>query len=90
MKLDNGALTFTQAERWFGRIDDIAADGRIDLADVAQVDSAGVALLLEIARRVQRRGARLELQNPPAQLRGLLGFFGVGGILGVTPESARA
>ncbi|MFA5939029.1 MAG: STAS domain-containing protein [Sinimarinibacterium sp.] len=90
MKLDKGALTFTQAEHGFARIDDIAADGRIDLSDVTQADSAGVALLLEIARRVQRRGARLELLNPPDQLRGLLRFFGVDGILGVDRAAARA
>lgn len=82
MKLDDGALTFTQAPRWFARIDEIAADGRIDLADVASVDSAGVALLLGAARRARRRGARLELVNTPEQLRTLLAFFGVDGLLG--------
>lgn len=90
MKLDNGALTFTQAERWFKRIDELAADGRIDLADVSQVDSAGIALLLEVARRSRQRGIRLELQNTPAQLRGLLEFFGVSRMLGLSSQPTTA
>ncbi|MEQ1440212.1 STAS domain-containing protein [Fontimonas sp. SYSU GA230001] len=90
MKLDNGALSFTQAADEFARIDTLATAGSLDLSAVAQVDSAGVALLLEIARRARQRGLAIELRNPPEQLRGLVTFFGVAGMLGIPTGDAAA
>lgn len=83
MKLAADALSFEQALASWARIDEIVAAGQIDLADVIQVDSAGVSLLLEIARRAQRSGRRVVFINAPPQLRGLLDFFDVGRLIGL-------
>ncbi|MDD3764823.1 MAG: STAS domain-containing protein [Nevskiales bacterium] len=77
MKLEADALTFRRAAEMLARADALSGDGRIDLSDIAQVDSAGVALLLELERRARRQGRRVELIEPPEQLRGLLTFFGL-------------
>lgn len=86
MKLDADALSFERAARGYARADELIADGHIDLSAVTQVDSAGIALLLEMARRARRRGAALEFVQAPPQLRGLLAFFGVGELLGIAAE----
>lgn len=83
MKLEADALTFERAARGYARADELIADGCIDLADVRQVDSAGIALLLEMKRRAQRAGRTIEFVDTPLQLRGLLAFFGVDGLLGI-------
>ncbi|MDP9142331.1 MAG: STAS domain-containing protein [Pseudomonadota bacterium] len=76
------ALSFEKAPQWYARLDEWTADGQIDLADVQQVDSAGAALLLELARRIRRKGGRLTISNPPQQLQDLLKFFGISQLLG--------
>ncbi len=76
------ALSFEKAAQWYARLDEWTADGQIDLADVQQVDSAGAALLLELARRIRRKGGRLAISNPPQQLQDLLKFFGISQLLG--------
>jgi phospholipid transport system transporter-binding protein len=90
VKLENDALTFAEVERWFARADTLAADGSVDLSGVRHVDSAGVALLLELARRARARGARLQLLAPPEQLRGLLVFFGLADIFDIHAQQRRA
>lgn len=77
------ALSFERVGRTFARADEIVSAGRVDLAQATQVDSAGVSLLLELARRAQRKGQKLEFVNTPPQLRGLLVFFGVDSLLGI-------
>lgn len=83
VQLAADALSFEKAAQWYDRLDELGADGRIDLALVQQVDSAGVALLLELARRARRQGATLQLSNPPQQLRDLLSFLGIDTLLGI-------
>ncbi len=83
MKLAADALSFEQALNSWAHIDDIVAAGEVDLSDVAQVDSAGVSLLLEMARRAQRSGRSVTFANPPPHLQGLLDFFGVGALIGL-------
>jgi anti-anti-sigma factor len=83
VKLAANALCFEQALTSWAQIDALVAAGEVDLADVTQVDSAGVSLLLETARRAKRSGRPLALVNAPPQLRGLVDFFGVGGLIGL-------
>ena len=83
MKLDADALSFEHAARGYARADELIADGHVDLSGVAQVDSAGIALLLEMKRRAQRAGRPIEFVDAPPQLRSLLGFFGIDGLLGI-------
>lgn len=83
MKLDADALSFERAAQGYARADELIADGRVDLSDVRQFDSAGIALLLELKRRARRAGRALEFVDAPPQLCGLLGFFGVDTLLGI-------
>jgi phospholipid transport system transporter-binding protein len=76
-----GALTFstvpallTQAERWI-------AAGTLDLSAVAHTDSAGVSMLLELSRRAQTKGIQLRITGANDQIRSLLKFFALDGIL---------
>ncbi|WP_043112630.1 STAS domain-containing protein [Solimonas flava] len=73
----SGALSFSTAEGWFARADELAAAGTIDLANVTQCDSAGAALLLELRRRALSKGQTLAFINATPQLRGLITFFGL-------------
>lgn len=55
--------------------------GRVDLSGVTQVDSAGIALLLELQRKATARGATLSLLHAPAQLRRMSAFFDIDSLL---------
>lgn len=47
----------------------------VDAAEVSYCDGAGIALLVELRRRVQRRGGELELREFPDRYRQLLDVF---------------
>ena len=49
----------------------------IDLGEVAQADSAALALLVEWRKFAARQGLRLELRSVPAQLRALAAAAGL-------------
>ncbi len=49
----------------------------IDMSDVAQADSAALALLIEWRKFAARQGLRLELRGVPAQLRALAAAAGL-------------
>lgn len=87
VKLERDALTFAHAERLFAGLDALAGADRIELSAVTHVDSAGLALLLAVARR---KGGRLTVADAPAQLRSLVAFFGVDGILDVETRQRGA
>lgn len=53
----------------------------VDLGGVTRADSAGLALLLELARDAQAAGRELRCTRVPEQLRRLAGFFGVTDVL---------
>lgn len=55
----------------------------IDLAEVSHIDSAGLSLLLELARRARRSGRVLTIHRAPPQVRELAAFFGVSQMLGL-------
>lgn len=74
---DNGAqlsgdLTFATVTRLFDdmskRVRTSAMPATIDLAGVGQIDSSGLALLLEWQSVYRKNGGTLEIRNPPEAL----------------------
>ncbi len=63
---------------------DYAAAGSIDMAGIERIDSAGLALMLELTRRAKARGQTLRFTNAPRQLLTLAGFFELDAILTLT------
>lgn len=53
----------------------------LDLAEVTEVDSAAVSLLLEWSRAAQRRNQRIEFVNLPENLKSLAKLYGVSEML---------
>lgn len=83
-----GELTFaTVPAAWQPAVGAFAgeAEVRIDLAGITRVDSAGIALLVEMARAVRRVGGALHLERAPPQLMSLAE---VGGLDKVLPFTA--
>ncbi len=76
-----GELTFASVRGWLDRADELVGSGRVDLARVGKVDSAGAAFLLELTRRAQKSGAQLEFVNASQPLRGLLEFLQIDDVL---------
>lgn len=58
----------------------------IDLSAVERTDSAGVALLLDWARRAQGAGGRLRLHGVPEQLTAILRASGVEEVFEIADE----
>jgi phospholipid transport system transporter-binding protein len=56
----------------------------LDLGGVTRADSAGLALLLELARDARAAGRELRCTRVPEQLRRLAGFFGVTEVLALS------
>lgn len=56
----------------------------LDLGGVTRADSAGLALLLELAREARDAGRELRCARVPEQLRRLAGFFGVTDVLSLS------
>ena len=73
---DNAALVLEQA-----RAAVAAGDVQIDLAEITQVDSAAVAVLVSLARVARSRSACLQIKNAPASLVSLAQLYGVGDVL---------
>lgn len=70
----SGELTIYTASEWRDRlISEMAGtdDIRLQLAEVAEIDSAGLQLLLAAKRLANGEGRQLELANPSAAVRGL-------------------
>ncbi|WP_207766003.1 STAS domain-containing protein [Solimonas fluminis] len=57
------------------RADALAAGGTLDLSGVREVDSAGVAFLVELQRRAQRQQRTLAFTGAGEGLRRLAAFF---------------
>lgn len=88
----SGDLVFDQVTHLLGA-GDVAfgalAEADIDLAEVARVDSAGLALLLEWSVAARDAGRVVRYRNMPAGLVSLAGISEVSELLGVA-ESAGA
>lgn len=82
-----GELTFeTVTGLWQAAADELArADWPVlDLARIRRTDSAGLALLVDWARRADGDGRSLQLDEAPAQLKALANASGVQELLGLT------
>ncbi|SCY67654.1 phospholipid transport system transporter-binding protein [Nitrosospira sp. Nl5] len=53
----------------------------IDLAQVTEVDSSAVSMLLEWQREARRRNCRIRFANAPQNLKGLAQLYGVSGLI---------
>lgn len=62
----------------------------VDLADVTEVDSAGVAMLLAWQREAAVRGGTLALTHIPPALASLARLYGVDSLLGIAHHAAPA
>lgn len=84
----SGELSFARARELLDATAPQVASGsgpvELDLSGVTRVDSAGLALLLELARTARRSGRELRCTRAPEQLRRLAGFFGIGELIGVS------
>lgn len=85
----HGPLDFgTAAALWQEGLAAVAGEGvtEVDLSAVERTDSAGVALLLDWARRAQGAGGRLRLHGVPEQLTAIIRASGVEGVVEIADE----
>jgi phospholipid transport system transporter-binding protein len=75
------ALSFSTVPALLPQAESLLASGSLDLSGVTRADSAGISLLLELNRRAQARGVQLRITGANEQIRSLLNFFGLDGIL---------
>lgn len=61
---------------------------RLDLGGITRVDSAGIALLIELTRTVRRRGGELVLEHAPPQLMAIAELSGLEDVLPFAREGA--
>ena len=52
-----------------------ATDITINLSRVAHIDSAGIALLIQLVRDLQKKNYNFSFVDIPEKMRGLIGFF---------------
>lgn len=74
--IDNVVAVVTQGVALFNREDLI-----IDLAQVDEVDSSAVSMLLEWRREASRRNCRLSFINMPRKLQNLAQLYGIGELI---------
>jgi phospholipid transport system transporter-binding protein len=58
---------------------------RVDCTDLAELDTAALAVLLQSQRTARARGVRMTLHAAPAKLRALAALYGVDDLLGLEP-----
>jgi len=81
-----GELCFATVPGWLKQAERLVAAGTLDLSAVSRVDSAGLALLLELDRASRARGAPLKIRGAGEQVRRLAAFFGLEPILRLEAE----
>jgi phospholipid transport system transporter-binding protein len=79
----SGVLTFTTVpELWragFGGVG--GGEVQMDLSGITRVDSAGIALLIELIRTVRKRGGDVFLMHAPPQLMAIATVSGLDTVL---------
>ncbi|MDQ2068434.1 STAS domain-containing protein [Natronospira bacteriovora] len=81
----SGRLGFSNASHALTLVNRLVGNGakvHMDLSELRQIDSAGLAVLLEYWRHCQQAGDRLVLESPPAQLQRLIRISDLEAILG--------
>ena len=84
----SGDLGFASASALLEQARPQVASGQgtveLDLGAVKRVDSAGLALLLELAREARKARREFKVTGAPEQLRRLADFFGVTPLLSLS------
>jgi phospholipid transport system transporter-binding protein len=73
-----------QAEKLFSKLDKVS----VDLAEVSESNSAGLALLLEMLRVIKMQKKSIDFKNLPEQIRIIAGAYGIDSELGSFLNSA--
>jgi len=63
---------------------------RLDLAGITRVDSAGIALLIELTRAVRSRGGKILLEHAPPQLMAIATVSGLEAVLPFASDGEQA
>lgn len=83
-----GELSFARARELLDGVRPQLAAGEgpveVDLSGVTRVDSAGLALLLELTRTARKAGRELRCTHAPEKLRRLADFFGLTPLLALS------
>jgi phospholipid transport system transporter-binding protein len=84
----SGELTFTTVpEVVRSGVGDLGGGAvQLDLAGITRVDSAGIALLIDLTRRVRKRGGEISLLHAPPQLMAIAGVSGLDAVLPFAKE----
>jgi phospholipid transport system transporter-binding protein len=82
--IGNVAAVLAEGERLF-----TAERVSVDLAEVTEVDSSAVSLLLEWRRAAARGGRSIEFANLPENLKSLAALYGVTELLDEPPAGRR-
>jgi phospholipid transport system transporter-binding protein len=77
----SGVIGFSDMPELLEHADHFTSAGSLNLAEVQQMDSAGLSLLLELTRRAKKRSQELKLTGANAQIRDIARFFGLDSIL---------
>lgn len=86
-----GRLGFAEVEPLVRRADALAQRGSLDLSRITRLDSAGIALLLELTRRARAHSRQLQIKGVAPNVLALLHFFGVDALLNLDiPTPGRA
>ncbi|HEU0195644.1 MAG TPA: STAS domain-containing protein [Nevskiaceae bacterium] len=78
-------LLFGDVEPLLAHSGALVEHGELDLSGVERIDSAGIALLLELTRRARAAGKPLHLCGLAERPRALIDFMGVGELLDLDP-----
>lgn len=73
-----GELSFATVNNLLNNAESLISSEILDLSGITRCDSAGVALLLELQRRADRK---LQLNGMSLQLKQLIHSYGLNGIL---------
>jgi phospholipid transport system transporter-binding protein len=63
------------------------APWEVDAGALAEFDTSALAVLLELQRAAQARGAGLVVSHPPAKLSQLATLYGVDELIGIQPAA---
>jgi len=92
LDLDGELTIHTAAELWPRLLRELEANKtlRIGLADVTELDTAGLQLLLTARRDAERRGGAVEFADPSQPLLEALEIAALDGALRPMPEGGAA
>ena len=72
-----------------GMPDDVVSSIRVDLADVAFMDSSGMGVMVQILRLAEEAGAALQVEHPNRNVHDQLQLSGLAELLGLPAGEPR-